>query len=369
VPILGLIALLPLHGNGIAKAQGAQRFLGRGSWRRLGQFLSAGLFSIVIVWAIFGFEWGAFLFKDDGALAGLNGWNGPMPTFWAGLEQVLFISSGGRPAFLLGHFSNEGFWYYFPVAFLVKTPLVTIVGLGVTAVLLFSSGTRKNADERGTQKKALFLLLPAIFYFGFSMQSALNIGYRHLLPILPFVYVLVSGVSSVKYQVPGVTYRVSRFTFHVSRFTPIVVLLGLLVADLVIHPHYLSYFNLAAGGAENGRNILIDSNIDWGQDLLRLKQWMDENGVESVRLGWFGTADPTFYELSYTPLPGSPRPEFYGLWTNPPFDTVAPEPGLYAISVSNLWESQWGNKVVYPWFRAREPDAQIGYSILIYEVP
>ncbi|MEJ2749798.1 MAG: hypothetical protein P8183_18100, partial [Anaerolineae bacterium] len=72
-----------------------------------------------------------------------------MPTFWAGLEQVLRISGGGRPAFLLGHFSNTGFWNYFPVAFLVKTPLVTLAGLGVTAVLLLGNRTWINADKRG----------------------------------------------------------------------------------------------------------------------------------------------------------------------------------------------------------------------------
>jgi hypothetical protein len=74
--------------------------------------------------------------------------------------------------------------------------------------------------------------------------------------------------------------------------------------------------------------------------------------------------------LEYEPLPGFPRPEFYAnLWDNPPFDPAAPEPGVYAISVSSLWESHLENKNVYPWFREREPDEQVGYSILIYEVP
>jgi hypothetical protein len=363
VPIFGLLALLPLFGeeNVTAEARRAERFLGRGAWRRLVQFLSAGLLSIVVVWAIFGFEWGAFLFKEDGFLAGLNNWRGPMPTFWAGLEQVLFISSGGRPAFLLGHFSSEGFRAYFPVAFLVKTPLVTIVGLGVTAVFLLSNRTRINADEHGLSRgKALFLLLPAVFYFAFSMQSALNIGYRHLLPILPFLYVMISGVSSVKCQV--------------SRFTPFVVLFGLLLADFVIHPHYLSYFNVAAGGPENGRNILIDSNIDWGQDLLRLKAWMAENEVESVKLGWFGTAVPEYYGINYDPLPGLGgvgQPQFFDAWWDLPFNPANPAPGLYAISATSLWEFPLATeeKQVYAWFRAREPAARIGYSILIYEVP
>ena len=372
VPIFALVAVLPLFAEENLTAE-ARRFSGRGAWRRLVQFLSAGLLSVVVVWMIFGFEWGACLFKDNGVLAGLNAWRGPMPTFWAGLEQVLFISSGGRPAFLLGHFSNTGFWNYFPVAFLVKTPLVTIVGLGVTAVLLLKNRTQINTDGRrlffiySNRKKTLFLLLPAIIYFLFSMQSALNIGYRHLLPILPFVYVLVSGVASVKYQVSSVTYQVSHFTL-------LFVFVGLLMADFAIHPHYLSYFNVAAGGPENGRNILIDSNIDWGQDLVRLKQWMDGTGVESVKLGWFGTAVPEYYGISYDPLPGLGgvgQPQFFDAWWDLPFNPANPASGLYAISATSLWEFPLATeeKQVYAWFRAREPDDQIGYSILIYEVP
>ncbi|MCB9422826.1 MAG: glycosyltransferase family 39 protein [Ardenticatenaceae bacterium] len=379
VPIFGLLALLPLYEEKTAETRTcaeqsrsrAQRFGGREIWRRFGQFLSAGLLSIGMVWAIFGFEWGPFLFRGDG-LVWLNDWRGPMPTFWAGLEQVLNISSGGRPAFLLGHFSNAGFWNYFPVAFLVKTPLVTLLGLVVTAVLFFS--TRMDTDGRGlfpARKRALFLLLPAILYFLFSILSALNIGYRHLLPILPFLYVLISGVASGEWQVAGGKYHVSRLTYDASRFTLPVVLLGLLLADLTIYPHFLSYFNWAAGGPENGHNILIDSNIDWGQDLLRLKAWMDENGVESVKLGWFGTAVPAYYGIQYEPIPGTPLYEFYSLWGGPPFDPAAPEPGIYAISVTSLWELPLPDdqKYVYPWFRAREPDDRIGYSILIYDVP
>jgi hypothetical protein len=153
------------------------------------------------------------------------------------------------------------------------------------------------------------------------------------------------------------------------RFTPYAALFSLLISDLLIHPHYLSYFNVAAGGPENGGNILVDSNIDWGQDLLRLKEWMAEHDVAEVKLGWFGTADPAYYDIQYQPMPGLGREEFYSLWHPPPFNPENPEPGVYAISVSNLWESHWETKITYPWFRARPPDDRVGYSILIYYVP
>jgi hypothetical protein len=147
------------------------------------------------------------------------------------------------------------------------------------------------------------------------------------------------------------------------------LLLSLLIIDAQIHPHYLSTFNSLAGGPENGHRVLVDSNIDWGQDLLRLQEWAAENKVEELKLGWFGTADPDYYGLDYEPLPGFPRQPFFGQWTEPPFDTTAPQPGTYAISASALWELPLAEKNVYTWFRDREPDDRIGYSILIYEVP
>ncbi len=383
VPIFGAMALLPLYGGAKQTVKG-QRALKKGKESafnrvqsrpiiRLAQFLTAGLLSILVVWAIFGFEWGAFTFGGDGGLVGLNEWRGPMPTFWAGLEQILSISGGGRPSFLLGHFSNKGFWNYFPVAFGVKTPPVLLIALVVAAAVMFWG----RVEGRGERKRrAVFLLLPALFYFAFSMQSALNIGYRHLLPMLPFLYVLVSGLATMQggewasAQNSRIAHYASRIAHHVSRFTFPILLASLLIADFAIHPHYLSYFNVLAGGPENGRNILIDSNIDWGQDLLRLKTWMDENEVESVKLGWFGTAVPDYYNIHYTPLPGVGIHEFYSLWGSPPFDPTAPEPGVYAISVTSLWELplEDDKKYVYPWFRARPPDDRIGYSILIYEI-
>jgi hypothetical protein len=317
--------------------------------QRLGQLLTAGLLSIPVVWAIFGFQWGRFNFQTA-PFTNLNRFSGPMPTFWAGIEQILRISSGGRPTFLLGEFSAEGFAAYFPTAFLVKTPLPILLLLFLALVLLL---VRPNIRQR-----ALFLLLPAVLYFLLSMQSALNIGYRHLLPILPFLYVLISGLTTSQLSIANYQLRL--------RPIAVILLTSLFFVNLSIYPHYLSYFNLAAGGPKNGGNILVDSNIDWGQDLLRLQDWMAENEVEEIKLSWFGTADPAYYGLAYTPLPGLPR--HFDLWWDVPFDTSNPEPGIYAISSSNLWEIPLEDKTTFAWFRAREPDDRVGYSILIYRV-
>ena len=341
VPIFALLALLPLYG---------QRWGWRPAGRRLAQYLLAGLLSLGVVWAIFGFQWDVMQFRSP-ALAGLNSWRGPMPTFWAGIEQIAGLSGGGRgAAFLLGQFSTTGFPAYFPVAFLVKTPLATLLLLPLALLLLLGS--------RATRARGLFLLIPAGVYFLLSTQSALNIGYRHLLPMLALLYVFMSGLGPLVQQGGNRALR-----WGVGLFPA-----GLLLATLAVHPHYLSFFNLPAGGPANGYQILIDSNVDWGQDLLRLQAWMAANEVDEVNLSWFGSADPAYYGLNYRPLPGLPR--HFDLWWDVPFNSADPEPGVYAISVSNLWEIPLQEeKYVFPWFRQRSPDDRVGYSILIYRVP
>ena len=150
------------------------------------------------------------------------------------------------------------------------------------------------------------------------------------------------------------------------RVAVLVTILLVLIIDVRLHPHYLSNFNVLAGGPDNGHRVLIDSNIDWGQDLLRLKRWMDTHDVDHLKLAWFGTADPAYYGISYDPLPGFPR--HLDLWQEVPFDPEQPEPGTYAISVSNLWEFLREDKSVFSWFRDRSPDDKVGYSIFIYHV-
>jgi hypothetical protein len=358
VAIWGILALLPLypyfpqrHIHGYIKAVG----------KRLLQLFTAGGASLILVWGIFAFQVGGNRFESL-TLRNIFTWPLPMPTFWAGLEQIFILTQSGRmPSFLLGQFSDDGFLAYFPVAFLTKTPLVLIFLLIVAAFVLLRRGK--------TRRRALFLLLPAILFFILTMQSALNIGYRHILPALPYLMVLISGLAA-----PEISPFLSGFHIPMKEKVPILALtFGLIITigiALWIHPHYLSYFNQIAGGPANGYRVLIDSNVDWGQDLLRLKSWMESNEVSEVNLGWFGSADPGFYGIANRPLPGIGRDSFFQLWWNVPFNRAKPEPGVYAISATSLWEVplRVEEKTVYEWFRARQPDDRVGYSILIYDV-
>ncbi len=343
-----VLALLPLYPDPPG------RYL-RASAVRLAQLFTAGMLSLLVVWIIFGMQWGPLDFMSD-LLRPLNGLSAPMPTFWAGLEQITLLSHGGRAlAFLFGRFSEGGWWYYFPAAFAVKTSVILIALIGLASFTLLR--------QPRTRQRASFLLIAAIGFYAFAMQSALNIGYRHVLPALPYLLLLASGLAVVRWR------SVRWSPVAPPRLLAVGLTLVVLVA-LWIHPHYLSYFNLAAGGPAHGYRLLTDSNVDWGQDLLRLRAWMDDQGVVSVKLGWFGSADPDYYGIANEPLPGLGRERYFRLWWDPPFDPVSPEPGIYAISASSLWEPPLRpeEKIIYAWFREREPDARVGYSILIYDV-
>lgn len=362
-------------------------FSAKRSSQRVGWFLFAGLGSIVVVWAIFGFEWGTYFFKSA-ILQNLNDIQGPMPTFLAGVEQISLLSSAGRMAYLNGRFQIGGFRSYFPIAFAIKTPIMTLITFFLASFLLIW--------QSATRQRAIFLLIPILGYIVISMQSGLNIGYRHLLPILPFIYLLIVGLSRLgrfvgasrfkngktsqqanqtlfpvphsPLPIPHSPFPIRHSPFPIPHSLLLITTLNLLLISLWIHPHYLSYFNQTIGGPKNGAMWLLDSNIDWGQDLIRLQQWMTINEVDSVKLAWFGTAVPEAYGVPNQPLPGFPRSAYYSQWSNPPFHVSHPEPGIYAISVSNLYELPLPNSGVYRWFRQRQPTDQIGYSIWIYEV-
>ena len=338
VPTFGVVAMLPLYGK---------RWHFNAALRRLFLYLLAGATSLIVVWAIFGFEWGAWHFTDP-RLTSLNGINGPLPTYWAGIEQIAFTTNQGRAAYLLGKFSDNGFPLYFPVAFLVKTPLASLI--------LIVSGLLFTLNFRETRGKAFFLLIPALTYFSLTTRSGLNIGYRHLMPMLILLYVMAAGL------LPAQLRREKLLTGRA--FLVLVAAGGLMATSLLTYPHYIGQFNLIIGRTPHWK-ILGDSNIDWGQDLLRLQRWMDQAGIERVKLSYFGSADPSRY-LAHDPLPSDPV-YYRDLWWNVPFDRTAPAAGVYAISIQNLLEMplRVEEKTVYTYFRQRKPDHQVG-SFNIY---
>jgi hypothetical protein len=202
------------------------------------------------------------------------------------------MKAQSRASFLLGRFSLTGSRAYFPIAFAVKTPLATILFLTVTLLLLFDRTSRLRGNV-----EVFYLLVPAAIITLSAVGARLNIGHRHILPLYPFLYVL-AGV------LPGEAFRVLG-----SRAWPVIAagLLLLGVETVAVRPYFLSFFNLVAGGGPGGLRLLTDSNLDWGQGLIALRRWMQEQQVERVNLCYFGSADPAAYGIRFVPLDGTYR--------------------------------------------------------------
>lgn len=324
--------------------------------------------AFLTLWAGNGFDVGR-LPSQLPLLPHLAGWPAPMPHY---LEQLLDI--GGRlevetPAFLLGQYSSTGWWTYFPVAFLLKTPLPVLLLLAAAAIATGSAlwSRRGRVGAAGWVDLAA-LLVPALGFFAIALTTEINLGYRHILPVLPFLLVFI-GVSlggQVAVLRPHATW-VASFRNRAATWLTL-ALTGVLVAvSLWAYPHYLAYFNRLVGGPDGGWRALVDSNIDWGQDLSALGPWMEARGIDRIWLSYFGEARPEYYGIAYDGLDSFP-PRLM----NPsarPFVPSDPAPGWYAISVTNLQGVHFRDHDQFRWFRERPPDDKLGYSIFLYEVP
>ena len=255
--------------------------------------------------------------------------------------QSLAVS---RPAFFAGDYSTQGWWYYFPAAILLKTPIVMLLLCAIGAFGLF----------RQLSSAALFVLVPVAMFLALGMTSNLNIGLRHILPIFPFLVVVASA---------GVEPVVS----HVRRreLATAVLLAAVGLEFALVYPHNLAYFNLLAGGPANGFRYLADSNVDWGQDLKRLKRWMAERNVDHINLAYFGVAEPSYHGINRTDLWGTTIPGVAPSAMGPP-----KLPGYVAVSVTLLDGVPFGERErqFYAPLRERAPAATIGGSIRVYWV-
>ena len=325
--------------------------LSYGCWRRGDNWWRPGLrwLSILplaglVFWALYGFE-----------IRPLPGIPFPVPaaTYVNSLLE-LQVDAGIQPetsshyrTYLLGETSREGWWYYFIVAFLIKTPLPTLLLLA-TAVF--------GIIRRRQWRKMAWLWLPPIILFAFASYTGLNIGYRHILPALPFALLLAAVAVSELVSSP-LLLRPSA-----SQLFILVLSIWYIIASLRQSPHYLAYFNESVGGPRQGYHYLADSNIDWGQSLRFLVDYVNKLGDAHTRISYFGAADPAYFGLDFPPL-------FDGQTGSPiDFARANPAPGHYAISVNHVVGQVLLEADMFDWFRRQEPQDNAGFSILIYDV-
>ncbi len=226
------------------------------------------------------------------------------------LKGTYFGDKGPRLYYMLGYFFYEPSKFYPIVAFLVKTPVPTQIFIVFSLTVLLYK--RKNLFNE------LCLILPAAIVFASTFTDVDHTGVRRFLPIYPFIFVFVAKLTNY--------IRSSDFSTLKKKLafaTMTILTLWYMVSSVRIYPDYLTYFNEAIGGPQNGINYVGNSNIDWGQDLKRLKPYMEKEGIDKIKLMYEGTADPKYYKIPTEPLT---KEELQ----------LGPQSGFYAISAHYL---------------------------------
>jgi hypothetical protein len=340
---LGPIALIVtiIYPSIAAKSSGANR---------LRLLLIFGAAAFVVIWATFGFSIGSI--TPTSLVV-------PAPDYWTSLGSVGNRVESNTPAFLQGQIAANGFWLYYPFVILLKTPLLTLILLLVGSVSLLHQRDRKTS----------VLWLAPLIFLAAAMLSRLSLGYRLILPILPFMLVIAGrGLEQLwRWQPQRFAMVLLQRRVYVSNLIAALASIWLVVGTLASAPEQVAYFNELAGDRSRDYNLLVDSNLDWGQDLILLREWLNTQPLNSINLAYFGTARPEAYHVPANLLPSFPLndfgPEVDG------FSSWALQPGYYAISATSLQlgllYSHWD---LYAPFRQREPLTRAGRSLLIYRI-
>ncbi len=368
--LLPFMFLLLLATHALFRSPFIWRKQSLGKFQRAGAYFGILLFHAaaawVIIWCFFGLRWA----PGGATLPELVNYYRPWEIVRAGLgtqgEFLWWLSqlqllpdayvfgfgfvldmSQQRGSFLNGEYSLTGWLSFFPYAFIAKSPLA-LLGAGLSTLLLWGGqlwDQRDFSSRRSLLITNLRLTAPLwilfVVYAASSLLSHLNIGHRHILPLYPALFVCLGFLGSLVLmddRYPFFAYtlnpqRSSRFSLRAALLLG--ALLGLLLFEsFSVRPHYLAFFNSALGGPQNGYKHLVDSSLDWGQDLPALATWLKTNhsGKEAdapTYLAYFGTGDPHYYGIQARSLPCIPRQP--GLHSWGPLN-----PGIYCISATML---------------------------------
>lgn len=277
----------------------------------------------------------------------------PALSYFRGVGTVVGHSSEGHQSYLLGENSNRGgWWYYFPVAFFAKaTPAMFIFSV-LIFLLVLKYGFKLLATRQRLRSAIQNLRMDdfaagamVVLYGGAALISNINIGIRHLLPIFPFLIFLSGLLFTIQFR--------SRLFQKI--WQPLLIGIALLstLSAFWVYPHVLTYFSPLVGGSRNGGNIVLDSNLDWGQDLKKLKTFMDQRKIPTIAMQYFGKARVSYYGIHEVPLP-----------TNEELFETSSLPMHAAISASILF----AYRDEYRWLLDRTPTTRIGNSIYYYDL-
>jgi hypothetical protein len=294
-------------------------------WRLhlLAQAVSAGALSLLLLWAAYGFGWGR---AGDLPI--------PLPAhvYWEGL---LFHPNiiGQRWVYAMGQRTSGRWWWYFPLTFAIKNPLPLLIASAIGLWVIFI--------WRKSSRLGVLILFPLLYVVS-AIVAGLNVGYRHMLPIHPFLYLAIAGglTQLVDHlpvgQVSAGSWRSQRTVRWLVRASLAALGVWYVVSSVGIYPYEIAYLNELFGGPQAGHHYLVDSNLDWGQ-------------ADHVRQAYVQTNPDTRVD--------------------PPTHKFNPEPGRYIVGASPLHGVGTADPYAYEWFRHWEPERVIDYSLLVYDVP
>jgi len=368
------IVLLPmmlvlLAGESVGRWVLLRRSLtGAALWRRcglhaaklFGGLVAISILAVLILWAFYGLRYaarpaGLHLDSDmEGAAHGLKPIIAQGILFFAhhrllpesylfGLCDVINVGNWS-PTFILGKVYTHGVWYYFPVVLAIKLTLGMMGLLLVAAAAIFSGRFRPT-------RELFFLIVPAAIYLATAVASPLNIGIRHILPVLAFLILLAAGGAC------ALARRSKKWLYTVAALVTVHCL-----SSLMAYPNYLAYANEAWGGSSQTHRYLTDSNVDWGQQLIAVKGYVDQHHIHDCWFAYFvATAIlPSDYGIPCKLLPTADTGG----------DTEVPPVvhGPVFISYSDLYGYEFGSEKLnsYQDFIARHPDAVIQDGVAVY---
>jgi len=284
-----------------------------------------------------------------------------------GIYLIGFFKAGhrtifGNTTFFMGQINNTAWWQYFPVVYAIKTPLAIFV---FAALGLWAWAKRAGEKKLLNRLKANFemtsLILWILIYWAVSVFGNLNIGIRHLLPAIPFMMILIAQGTIYFWKHFSPQNRVGK-TLAVLIFW--VLIAWYAIQPLRAYPDYISYFNELVGSMENGRNFVVDSNVDWGQDFYKLNRYVQENGIRNIKMHFLGGSDPQyFFGAGYTKI---------DRYSGPQKGWIAISATYYkngtAIPLPEIKKYNPDDALYYSWLRNVKPAAIIGRSIYLFKI-
>jgi hypothetical protein len=360
LPILLLLAICEL----VLYRLRAEPALGKQTVELGAAMIAITIIGVAILWSCYGFRYAArpkglqlnpplpeyvqgLKSHESWAVSTLAHWHILPESYLYGLADVR-LTADFYTSYVWGNIYAHGVWFYFPVAFVVKSTLgfMALLLLTIAAIAL---------RKLNCWREILFLIVPPIFYLLVAVTVGMNIGVRHILPVYVFLSVLIGGAAWKLTQLNR------KWIYVVGA-----LLLVHVVSSARIFPNYIAYANEIWGGPSQTHKYLTDSNADWGQQLLTIKKYLDQRGVKDCWFVYFaaGVAEPSYYGI-----PCKPLPTINTIWLNQRIDVPPAIDGPVLVSSSNLSGVEFGPGPLDPYgqFKQLKPTTVIDHGVFVFD--